>query len=73
MRQKCDSDWSHTIYLQVSATESNWFSSTGENQNWYISLVDACISRIGIACAVFSSYNDWVTLFGDANWSYQVN
>ena len=21
---------------------------------------------------MFSSYNDWVTLFGDANWSYQV-
>ena len=66
----CQSAWSGTAYLQISASASSWYSTTSENQRWYQTLVDGCTSRFGITCAILSSYNDWVTLFGDETYTY---
>lgn len=56
------------IWLDVEGTQY-WLGDYSKNQQWYKDLVDACKST-NYKCGVYSSANNWQTLFGTTSFVY---
>jgi len=59
------------IWLDIEGSQY-WTGNAENNKAWYQNLVDSCKSS-GFSCGVYTSANNWQTIFGSTSYSYGSN
>eukprot|EP00040_Diaphanoeca_grandis_P039070 m.258091 g.258091 ORF g.258091 m.258091 type:complete len:242 (-) comp36094_c0_seq1:267-992(-) len=60
-----------TVWLDIEGSQY-WLGNAASNQAFYTDLVDAC-EKIGLKIGVYSSLNNWETIFGSRSFSKGSN
>lgn len=69
LRSNCANAFTNFLWLDIEGAQY-WLNDYIKNQEFFESLVDACLSDDTYQCGIYASKNSWQSLFGSIDYTY---